>query len=130
MKQRCNNPNYSQYANYGGRGIKVCTRWDKFENFLRDMGVRPEGTTLERINNNGDYKPSNCKWASKKEQQRNRRTNRMLTYKGVTKCLSAWANDLGLKQHSLSMRIDVYKWPVAKALSTPAMERGRRAKNI
>jgi hypothetical protein len=76
MKQRCYNTNYNQYKDWGGRGIKICDRWlNSFENFLTDMGERPEGTTLDRKNNDGDYEPSNCRWATKSEQELNKRKN-------------------------------------------------------
>jgi len=73
MKTRCQNSNFPYYKDYGGRGIKVCERWMNFENFLTDMGERPENTTLDRINNDGNYEPGNCRWATRKEQRRNQR---------------------------------------------------------
>ncbi len=81
MHQRCENPNNSSYHKYGARGIKVCKRWKEFPNFLSDVGERPEGKSIDRINNNGDYTPKNCKWSTPKEQSRNGRHNHMLTLK-------------------------------------------------
>jgi hypothetical protein len=77
MKQRCNNPNDKDYKDYGGRGIKVCERWNDFQNFFADMGSRPPGLTLDRINNDGNYEPGNCRWATRKEQASNTRKQRM-----------------------------------------------------
>jgi hypothetical protein len=77
MKQRCTNPKYPGFGRYGGRGIRFCDRWKLFANFLADMGDRPEGKSLDRIDCNGNYEPSNCRWATMTEQQRNRSTNKL-----------------------------------------------------
>ena len=110
--------NGEQYARYGGRGIKVCKRWDKFENFLADMGNPPKGMTLDRIDNDGDYKKSNCRWATAVEQQSNKSTNRRITLKGKTQTLSQWCRELGLPKGVVSNRIH-RGWSEEKALITP-----------
>lgn len=117
MLGRCLNRNYLGFDIYGGRGIKVCERWLKFENFLKDMGERPDKKTLDRIDFNGNYEPSNCRWATIIEQANNTRANRRLTLNGITKNLHEWAKDLNIDQASLRERLD--KWPLEKALTQP-----------
>ena len=117
MRTRCNNKTVINYAAYGGRGIRVCVRWDtSFENFLADMGERPPNKTLDRIDNDGDYTPSNCRWATRSEQARNRRSTRMLTYDGRTQCLEAWADQLGINSVAIHTRLK-RGWPLADALT-------------
>lgn len=93
MKQRCNNPKTPNYHLYGALGIKVCDRWDKFENFIADMGERPSPDhSIDRYpDKDGDYEPSNCRWATRQQQQWNLRSNKMITFRGETKCAAEWA---------------------------------------
>lgn len=102
MKARCYRKTSPDYKNYGARGIKISQPWlDKFENFYNDMGDCPEGFSIERIDNNKDYSKSNCKWASRKEQARNRRTSVYYTHDGVTKTVAEWAEILNIKYINL-----------------------------
>lgn len=117
MHNRCRNSKVANYAIYGGRGIKVCERWNSFENFIADMGDPPNGYSIDRIDNDGDYYPENCRWASRTEQARNKSTNRRLTLNGETRLLVEWAEQLGIDQASLRERLD--KWPLEAALTTP-----------
>lgn len=120
MKQRCLNPNHDAYHYYGGRGIKVCERWlESFENFYADMGPRPPMLTLERRNNEGDYAPDNCYWATRTEQNSNQRTNHLVTVDGVTQTVAAWAHKLGTKPAVLYNRIHQYGWDEVAACTTP-----------
>lgn len=106
MRSRCNNPKTANYDKYGGRGIKVCERWDNsFAHFLADMGERPPGLSIEREDNDGNYKPGNCRWATRSEQGRNMRRNRMVTHNGETLCMAAWAERLGIRWDTLYRRI-------------------------
>lgn len=120
MLHRCTQPHNGRYASYGGRGITVCERWHSFENFIADMGSRPDGTTLDRFpNNDGSYEPGNCRWATPKEQSSNRRSNRFLTFGGETLTLTEWARRLGVGHRTLGQRLDKWGWSVERTLSTP-----------
>jgi hypothetical protein len=96
MIQRCTNPARRGYPSYGGRGIVVCERWRDFPSFLADMGARPAGKTLDRINNDGNYEPGNCRWATQREQCANTRSNKNFTINGVTKNQSEWCREFGV----------------------------------
>lgn len=122
MKGRCLNQNNSRYKNYGGRGIIVCESWiDSFDNFLSDMGSKPTPEhSIDRINNDGDYEPGNCRWANVKTQSRNTTRSRRITFNGVTKCISEWAEFKGINLNTLYARIHRYKWSPERALTTPA----------
>lgn len=111
MKYRCNK-NGEKY--WHDRGIKICDKWNDFEYFLKDMGKRPENTSLDRIDNNKNYCKENCRWASSKQQNRNRRNNTLFK----DKTLSEWSELLGIKRSTLAQRIYVYKWTIEKTLST------------
>lgn len=119
MRQRCNDKNAINYANYGGRGIKVCHRWDDFDSFLPDMGKAPsEKHSIERKDNDKGYEPSNCRWATRPEQSRNKRDNHLVTFNGKTQCLKDWAIELGIRYHTLHSRINRSKWTIEKAFTT------------
>lgn len=97
MTERCENPKSKAFKSYGGRGIKICERWrNSFENFFSDMGPCPEKFSIDRINNDGNYEPKNCRWASVHQQTRNRRSTINVTLFGKTQCLTDWANELGV----------------------------------
>jgi hypothetical protein len=108
MKNRCYYEGHVQFKDYGGRGIVVCERWlESFETFLADMGPRPTPShSLDRFPDvNGNYEPSNCRWATSSEQHRNRRNNRLITHGGKTMCLTAWAEAYGINPHTLRRRL-------------------------
>lgn len=118
MKKRCYNERCPDYPLYGARGIKVCERWSKFENFYADMGSRPDGMTLDRIDSNGDYCPENCRWATPKEQARNKRSTRMATLNGKTKSIRDFCDELSLNASTVMNRLQM-SWSVERALTTP-----------
>lgn len=105
MRARCRNPNDSDYKDYGGRGISVCDRWEDFENFYADMGDRPNGMTLDRIEVNGNYEPSNCRWAPHKVQANNKRSNHLIELNGETRTLQAWCDKLGIEPSKVRYRL-------------------------
>lgn len=119
MKARCYIPSVTQYGDYGGRGITVCDRWlESFENFLEDMGTRPTPKhTVERVNNDGNYEPGNCVWATKKEQMQNTRRSRKLTLNGETLTLSAWSERTGISRLTISSRVNKFGWSPEMALT-------------
>jgi len=122
MLDRCFNPRCPAFRRYGGRGIGVCDQWrSDFVRFLKDVGSKPSLLhTLDRFpDNDGDYEPGNVRWATALEQGRNRRTNVLLTYAGITMCLVEWAEHVGLEPSTLQHRLARYGWPLEEALGTP-----------
>lgn len=127
MKERCLLPTHNMYPKYGGAGITVCERWLRFENFLADMGERPPGKTLDRYpDGKGNYEPGNCRWATPKEQARNRRSNRFHTFQGATRTLPEWAEIVGIPVRVLKSRVTVLGWPMERALTEPHTRYQRR----
>lgn len=118
MISRCRIPSATSYENYGGRGIKVCDRWLRFEDFLADMGEPALGQSIERNDGDGNYEPSNCRWATRVEQNRNQRDLRYVEFRGESKCLSAWAEEVGSTFGTLKARIN-RGWPIERVLLTP-----------
>lgn len=114
MRARCKNPNDSDFANYGGRGIKVCPEWEDFAAFLSDMGSRPDGFTLDRIDVNGDYSADNCRWASAPTQARNKRNNNNIKIGGITKTLTEWCREYGIERSKVRYRL-AHGWSVEEA---------------
>ncbi len=123
MVRRCNRPNHPSYHIYGGRGINVCQRWLKFENFLSDVGVRPSPNhSIHRIENDSGYVEGNVKWATAFEQQNSRRNNHRISFSGKTQTLTQWATETGINYVALHYRLK-RGWSVDKALTTPLQKR-------
>ena len=118
MRRRCGDPNHKSFKDYGGRGIMVCPQWESFETFYADMAPRPAGMTIERIDNDGDYEPGNCRWATWTEQARNKRSNVAIEAFGETKIVVAWAEDsrCAVSLDALQKRIEA-GWPSERALT-------------
>lgn len=127
MHRRCAGYTPVHKKHYTDKGIKVCERWADFNLFLADMGVRPDGKTLDRIDVRGDYCPSNCRWATHQEQMQNRSNSSLLTFEGETKTVSRWARELGMSRATIEKRLKS-GWPVEQVLSTRMFHelKGRR----
>lgn len=126
MWARCTDPKKDSWESYGGAGITVDPRWKNFATFLADMGPMPNGRyTIDRIENARGYAPDNCRWATDKQQQRNKRNNKHLFYAGRSQPIAAWAEELNLPRKMLEKRIRV-GWDIERALKTPPIESKRR----
>lgn len=125
MKRRCKDKSFSSYKNYGGRGVTYCKEWENFIPFYEwsiENGYK-EGLSLDRIDNNGNYEPSNCRWATRAVQNRNKRSNIYITYNGETKILRDWEKYFGMNKGTLRARINQYGWSIEKAFNTPVNRR-------
>lgn len=119
MLRRCRNPSCRDFKNYGGRGVVACPRWALFANFLEDVGQRPSNThQLDRIDNDGNYEPGNVRWATRGQQARNKRSNRLLTFDGRTQTLTAWSEECGIRRETISRRLEAGR-TVQEALTAP-----------
>jgi hypothetical protein len=119
MRSRCKYPSQPHYKDYGGRGITTCERWETFENFLADMGPRPSSKhSIDRINPEGNYEPTNCRWATSREQSNNRRSNRLITAWGRTRTIAKWAREVGIARKTIAYRL-LRGWKPEDALTRP-----------
>ncbi len=119
MKSRCLNTSSYGFQYYGGRGIKFCDSWADFSCFLADMGERPQGTELDREDNNGNYCKENCRWVTHTKNNRNKENNHIIDFNGEKLCLAEWAEKTGIGWNTLYYRIYRCNWPVGKAMTTP-----------
>lgn len=129
MMTRCYNPKVKFFKDYGGRGIKVCDEWHLFENFLAYMGERPQGMTLDRIDNNKGYAPGNCRWATRHIQARNTRANRMVDFRGERITLVEFAEKIGMKHQTVSKRLR-NGWTTEQVATTPPYSGNRVATKL
>lgn len=121
MFRRCYMPSQDNYALYGGRGIKVCDRWKDFESFLDDMGEKPAGLTIDRIDSDGDYEPANCRWATKTDQAINQRRVRLISHDGKTLAAAEWEALTGIPSRVIRSRVDRLGWTPSRALTEPVV---------
>lgn len=128
LRSRCEDPNNNRYARYGGRGIKVCERWSSFENFYADMGERPSlEHSIDRLDTDGNYEPGNVRWATRKEQARNKSTSRMLEWAGMRLSLAEWCERAEVNYSFVQARLD-HGWTWPQALYLPKGHRFKRWK--
>lgn len=121
MRARCNNVKHKNYNNYGGRNILVCSDWDDFNVFhtwAKENGYRGD-LSIDRIDNDRWYSPSNCRWSDSQTQMDNRRNSRLITYKGEEKIIGIWARIVGKKRDTLYKRIFIYGWPINYSMTAP-----------
>ncbi|HQW57347.1 MAG TPA: helix-turn-helix transcriptional regulator [Gammaproteobacteria bacterium] len=123
MMARCHNPKNKAFCRYGQRGISVCLSWHNFANFLKDMGEPPIGLTLERLNNDGNYEPSNCRWVSMKSQMNNRRSNHYITFEGRTQTRQQWIDEINIPKSTFANRLK-RGWSIQKILHTSIRGQG------
>lgn len=121
MRYRCEKPTHKSYKDYGGRGIRVCDRWQRFENFLADMGEAPAGMQLDRVDNSSGYSPENCRWATPRQNSNNKRSNHFLEFEDQRLTLAQWSRTLGIPRDTLSNRIRS-GWNVANVLTKPVRQ--------
>ena len=119
MLARCRNQNVRAYKNYGARGITVCERWDSFENFYEDMGPRPPRMTLDRRDNSLGYCKENCRWITRREQARNTRANRIVEYRGESRCVAEWSEITGIPAGTLIDRLGHDGWSIEDVFNRP-----------
>jgi hypothetical protein len=129
MLSRCRNPNHKAFANYGGRGIRVCDAWLNFDRFTADMGQRPEGGSIDRIDNDGNYEPGNCRWATRQEQNSNRRSCILVEIEGETVTLKEACRRKEIGYRAVVKRVQDRNWPIEEALSAP-LGLGKRYQRI
>jgi hypothetical protein len=124
MRERCNNPNIERYPLYGGRGIKICERWNSFQSFLADMGTCPAGLSIDRIDVNKGYFKENCRWADRRTQANNTRSNRYVEHQGERITIKELSRKVGMNYATLYHRIAVHGWPLDRALAAPVLYGG------
>lgn len=119
LRYRCNTPTAQGYQHYGGRGIKVCANWDHFINFFDDMGVCPDGYSIERKDVHGNYTKENCIWATKEQQDNNKQNTLRITYAGKTQSLAQWCRELGYNYQTMRHRLVYLGWTIDVAFTEP-----------